>query len=158
MILDASERTFLPFSLTRLLTTCFGAGDGERVCILIDLPNPADIEDFKFLEDETLSIQNYGYETFYKGFKAGGLDAMNWAGGEIYAYKETGGSNLDMADECYDVQRRASYPRGGRGRERGRSRLGAVRIRRQHDRRPGCLHRPGRPGSPTARPGDRSIL
>jgi hypothetical protein len=103
MILDANERTFPPFSLTRLLTTCFGSGSGEKVCILIDLPNPADIEDFKFLEDETLSIQNYGYETFYKGFKAGGLDAMNWAGGEIYAYKETGGSNLDMEDECYGV-------------------------------------------------------
>lgn len=104
MILDANERTFPPFSLTRLLTTCFGAGNGEKVCILIDLPNPADMEDFKFLEDETLSIQNYGHEIFYKGFKAGGLEAMNWAGGEIYAYKETGGSNLDMEDECYDVE------------------------------------------------------
>jgi aminopeptidase len=104
MILDANERTFPPFSLTRLLTTTFGAGTGEKVCILIDLPNPADIEDFKFLEDETLSIQNYGYETFYKGFKAGGLEAMNWTGGEIYAYKETGGSNLDMEDGCYDVE------------------------------------------------------
>ena len=103
MILDANKRTFSPFSLTRLLTTCFGAGTGERVCILIDLPNPADIEDFGFLEDDTLSIQNYGYETFYQGFKAGGLEAMNWIGGELYAYNETGGSNLDMADACYDV-------------------------------------------------------
>lgn len=104
MILDASSRTFPPFSLTRLLTTCFGPGNGERVCILIDLPNPADIEDFKFLEDETLSIQNYGYEIFYKGFQAGGLEAMRWVGGAIYAYKETGGSNLDMEDICYDVE------------------------------------------------------
>ena len=103
MILDASERTFPPFSLSRLLTTCFGAGSGERVCILIDLPNPSDIEDFKFLEDETLSIQNYGYETFYKGFQSGGLEAMNWTGGEIYAYKESGGSNLDLEDACYDI-------------------------------------------------------
>jgi hypothetical protein len=103
MILDANERTFPPFSLTRLLTTCFGAGAGERVCILIDLPDPSDVEGFRFLEDETLSIQNYGYETFYKGFKDGGLDAMNWSGGELFAYKETGGSNLDIEDECYDV-------------------------------------------------------
>lgn len=102
MILDANERTFEPFSLTRLLTTCFGRGDGEKVCILIDLPNPADIEDFKFLNDETLSIQNYGHEVFYKGFKTGALEEMNWRGGEIFAYKETGGSNLDMDDECYD--------------------------------------------------------
>jgi hypothetical protein len=104
MILDANERSFPPFSLTRLLTTCFGAGNGERVCILIDLPNPADVEDFKFLEDETLSIQNYGHETFYKGFQEGGLEAMNWTGGEIYAYKESGGSNLDLEDACYDVE------------------------------------------------------
>jgi aminopeptidase len=104
MTFDANERTFPPFSLTRLLTTCFGYGNREKVCILIDLPNPADIEDFKFLEDETLSIQNYGHETFYKGLKTGGLEAMNWTGGDIYAYQETGGSNLDMEDECYDVE------------------------------------------------------
>ena len=77
MILDGNQRTYSPFSLTRLLTTCFGTGTGERVCILIDLPNPADIEDLKFLKDETLSIQNYGYETFFKGFKEGGLTSMN---------------------------------------------------------------------------------
>jgi hypothetical protein len=102
MILDASQRSFPPFSLERLLTTCFGKGSGEKVCILIDLPDPSDIKGFKFLEDETLSIQNYGYETFYKGFKEGVLDAMGWSGGEIYAYKETGGSNLDLEDECFD--------------------------------------------------------
>ncbi|MBC8189806.1 MAG: hypothetical protein H8E75_05175 [Puniceicoccaceae bacterium] len=102
MILDANERSFPPFSLTRLLTTCFGRGNGEKVCILIDLPNPANIEDYKFLEDETLSIQNYGHEVFFKGFKSGVLEEMNWTGGEIYAYKETGGSNLDMEDDCFD--------------------------------------------------------
>jgi len=104
MILDANERAFAPFSLTRLLTTCFGRGNGEKVCVLIDLPNPADMEDFKFLDDETLSIQNYGHEVFYKGFKSGALEEMNWTGGEIYAYKETGGSNLDMEDECFDPE------------------------------------------------------
>jgi hypothetical protein len=102
MILDPNQRTFEPFSLTRLLTTCFGRGNGEKVCILIDLPNPADIEDFKFLNDETLSIQNYGHEVFYKSFKSGALEEMNWTGGDFFAFKETGGSNLDMEDECYD--------------------------------------------------------
>lgn len=103
MILDPNKRTFLPFDLTRLMTTCFGQGNGEKVCILIDLPEPSDIRDFKFLKDETLSIQNYGYETFYKGFKNGGLESIGWTGGEIYAYRETGGSNLEMDDECYDI-------------------------------------------------------
>ena len=102
MNFDASLRTFDPFSLTRLLTKSFGTGTGERVCVLIDLPNPEDIKDYAFLNDETLSIQNYGYEVFYKGFQNGALDAMNWKGGEIFAYKETGGSNLDMEDVCFD--------------------------------------------------------
>jgi aminopeptidase len=100
--LNASERTFPPFSLTNLLTTCFGNGSGERVCVLIDLPTPSDIQEFQFLGDPTLSIQNYGYEVFYKGFKSGVLESMNWKGGEIFAYKETGGSNLDMEDVCYN--------------------------------------------------------
>ena len=104
MILDTNQRTFPSFSLTRLLTTCFGAGNGEKACILIDLPDPADIKDFKFLEDETLSIQNYGHEVFYKGFRNGALETMTWTGGEIYAYKETGGSNLDMEDACFDPE------------------------------------------------------
>ena len=104
MILEANQRSFTPFSLTRLLTTCFGTGNGEKVCVLIDLPNPGDIKDFKFLEDETLSIQNYGHEVFFKGFHKGALEVMNWTGGEIFAYKESGGSNLDMEDICFDPE------------------------------------------------------
>lgn len=99
--LDASRREFPPFSLQRLMETCFGRGNGERLCILIDLPDPREIKDFAFLKDQRLSIQNYGYEVFYKGFKNGGLEAMNYVGGDIFAYKETGGSNLDMEDDCY---------------------------------------------------------
>ena len=106
MIIDASKRSFDPFSLTRLLKTSFGGGNGERVCVLIDLPNPEDVKNFAFLKDESLSIQNYGYEVFYKGFQSGALDVMNWKGGELYAYKETGGSNLDMEDICFDPEGR----------------------------------------------------
>ena len=104
MELDGHKLTFPKFSLTRLLKTSFGKGNMERVCVLIDLPNPKDIQDFRFLDDETLSIQNYGYTTFYLGFKNGALDEMNWTGGEIYAYAETGGSNLDLSDECYSPE------------------------------------------------------
>lgn len=85
------------------METCFEQGQGERLCILIDLPDPAEIKDFAFLDNPRLSIQNYGYKVFYLGFQKGGLEEMNYAGGEIYAYRETGGSNLDMDDECYDV-------------------------------------------------------
>jgi len=99
---QAPDRSFGPFSLTRLMRTCFGQGHGEKLCILIDLPNPEDIKDFAFLQDPSLSIQNYGYEVFYKGFKNGALEELNFTAGDIYAYKETGGSNLDMEDDAYD--------------------------------------------------------
>jgi len=104
MEFDASKRNFPPFSLKRLMETCFGQGSGERLCVLIDLPDPSEVKDFGFLDNPRLSIQNYGHKVFYKGFQEGGLQEMNYTGGEFYAYKETGGSNLDMEDECYDVE------------------------------------------------------
>jgi len=103
MELDGHKIKFPTFSLTRLLRTSFGQGNGEKVCVLIDLPNPADVKDLDFLNDESLSIQNYGYKTFFLGFKDGALDEMNWTGGSLFAYKETGGSNLDLEDDCYNV-------------------------------------------------------
>lgn len=106
MELDAQKITFPPFSLDRLMQTSFGAGNGERLCILIDLPDPHELKDLAFLDNPTLSIQNYGYEVFYKGFQAGGLDRLNYTDGALYAYKETGGSNLDMEDLCCDLSGR----------------------------------------------------
>ncbi len=100
--LDASRRVFPPFSLTRLLRTTFGQGRGERLCILIDLPDPRDIEGFRFVGNERLSIQNYGYKIFYQGLRAGVLRDLGFTGGEIFAYRETGGSNVDLEDECFD--------------------------------------------------------
>lgn len=97
-----NDETFPPFSLTRLMRTCFGESGGERLCILIDLPNPQDIKDFAFLKDESLSIQNYGYEVFYKGFRDGALEELGYRGGDIFAYRESGGSNLDFDDDAYD--------------------------------------------------------
>jgi len=106
MQLNPAQIEFPPFSLQRLMETCFGRGSGERLCVLIDLPDPTEIKDFAFLENPRLSIQNYGYKVFYQGFQNGGLEQMNYTGGEIFAYPETGGSNLDMADECYAIDGR----------------------------------------------------
>lgn len=104
MELNPSNIEFPPFSLKRLMETCFEKGQGDRLCILIDLPDPSEIKDFAFLENPRLSIQNYGHKIFYLGFQEGGLEEMNYTGGEIYAYRETGGSNLDMDDICFDVK------------------------------------------------------
>ncbi len=96
-----SNRTFPPFSLTRLLKTTFEPQPGQRVCVLIDLANPRDIEGFKFLQDESLTIQRKAHDVFYLGLKNGVLAELGLTGGEIFAYEMTGGSNLDLSDEAF---------------------------------------------------------
>jgi hypothetical protein len=90
--------TFPSFSLSRLLKTVFDPRPGERVAILIDLDDPQDIKNFAFLNNPDLTIQKYAYEVFYKGLKKGVLSELNLSGGEMFAYKITGGSNLDLPD------------------------------------------------------------
>ncbi len=97
-----AARTFPPFSLERLLTTTFAPKAGQRLCILIDLENPADIKDFAFLKNPALTIQKHALESFQKPLNEGILAKMGLKGGEIFAYKLTGGSNLDLPDEAFD--------------------------------------------------------
>ena len=94
----APTKSFPPFSLTRLLSTVFEPRGGERVAILIDLENPADVTDFAFLKNPAYSIQKHAYEVFYQGFKNGALKELNFKGGDFFAYQITGGSNLDLPD------------------------------------------------------------
>ena len=98
--MHAPARSFPPFSLTRLLTTVFAPKGGERVAILIDLKDPADVIDFAFLKNPALTIQRHAYEVFYRGLNDGGLDAMDMTGGDFFAYEITGGSNLDLPDRA----------------------------------------------------------
>jgi hypothetical protein len=90
--------TFPPFSLSRLLRTVFSPKAGERVAILIDLDDPQEIVDFAFLNNPDLTVQKYAYEVFCQGLKKGVLTELGLTGGEIFAYKITGGSNLDLPD------------------------------------------------------------
>src|SRR5208282_3513881 len=89
-------RQFPPFSLTRLLRTVFAPKPGERVALLIDLPDPRDARDFGFLRDRSLTIQRLAHEVFYQGLKNGGLAELKLTGGDLFAYRATGGSNLDL--------------------------------------------------------------
>jgi aminopeptidase len=97
---QVSARIFPPFSLTRLLKTTFEPKAGQRICILIDLENPRDIVNFKFLENPDLSIQRNAVTYFYHGLKNEAMKELNLAGGEIFAYEVTGGSNLDLPDRA----------------------------------------------------------
>jgi leucyl aminopeptidase (aminopeptidase T) len=95
---------FQPFSLTRLLKTVFRPIEGQKICILIDLEHPEDMENFRFLKNPELNVQRYAYNVFYRGLHEGAMEELSVEGGEIFAYKTTGGSNLDMPDEAYDVK------------------------------------------------------
>lgn len=95
------EKKFPPFSLTRLLRTVFNPKPGERVCILIDLDDPRGVKDFAFLNNPELTIQRNAYEHFYKGLRDGVLAELQLTGGDFFAYAKTGGSNLDLPDECF---------------------------------------------------------
>ncbi len=99
----SDKQKFPPFNLTRLLTTVFAPKAGERVAILIDLPDPKDVKDFAFLKDEKLGIQRRAHDVFYEGLKNGGLAELELKGGDLFAYALTGGSNLDLPDSLYDT-------------------------------------------------------
>jgi hypothetical protein len=100
----ASQTKFPPFSLTRLLRTVFNPTAGERVCILIDLPDPARVKDFGFLEDPKFSIQRNAYHYFYRALREGVLAELGLTGGDFFAYQITGGSNLDLPDEAWTTE------------------------------------------------------
>ena len=91
---------FPPFSLTRLLRTVFDPQPGERVTVLIDLDNPEDVCDMRFLDDPSNTIQRFAHDEFYLGLRDGGLEALGLTGGALYAYAVTGGSNLDLPDRA----------------------------------------------------------
>ena len=96
-----AQREFPPFSLSRLLRTVFTPKAGERVCILIDLPDPREMNGFKFLENPTFTIQRHAHEVFYEGLRKSVLQELGLKGGEMFAYKATGGSNLDLPETAH---------------------------------------------------------
>jgi hypothetical protein len=79
----------------------FNPVSSERVCILIDLPDPALVKDWAFLDDPRFSIQANAYKHFYLGLRDGVLAELGLTGGDFFAYKVTGGSNLDLPDEAW---------------------------------------------------------
>ncbi|MEM7145414.1 MAG: hypothetical protein AAF591_09775 [Verrucomicrobiota bacterium] len=102
--LDPDQRQFPPFSLTRLLSSVFEPTQGCKVCILIDFDDPpAHINDFAFLNEDGFEVQKKAHQEFYLGLKEGALAKLGMTGGELYAYRCTHGSNLDLEDEAWDT-------------------------------------------------------
>lgn len=99
----ADTREFPEFSLSRLLSTVFDPTFGRKVCVLIDLPDLAEAKDYAFLKNPAREVQQNAHKYFYEGLKNGVMEELAMTGGEMFAYVETGGSNLDMPDECVDM-------------------------------------------------------
>ena len=91
---------FPPFCLSRLLRNTFRPKPGERICILIDLPDLGLAKDWGFLNGDQYSIQRHAHDTFYKGLHDGVMSELGLGSGEFFAYQETGGSNLDLPDRA----------------------------------------------------------
>lgn len=87
---------FPPFSLERLFKTVFDPKKGERVCILIDLPDPFAIKNFEFLNHPQFASQKKAYEIFYQGIRKELMAKLGLQACDIYAYEMTGGSNLEL--------------------------------------------------------------
>lgn len=98
---DVNVSRFPSFNLSRLLETVFAPSGGEKVAVLIDLENPETIKDLAFLEDPQNSIQRHAVHDILHGLETKTLDDLNMTGGDLFAYKITGGSNLDLPDEAY---------------------------------------------------------
>jgi hypothetical protein len=105
IMLHPEKREFLPFDVVRLLSTVFEPTQGCRVCILTDFEDPQKwMKDFAFLETEVESfgVQKNAVKHFYQPFIDGVMDELGMSGGEMFAYYNTKGSNLDMKDDVFD--------------------------------------------------------
>jgi aminopeptidase len=104
ILLNPDQRIFPSFDLKRLLHTVFKPTEGCRVCALVDFDEPQSlIKDFAFVGNETFDVQNNAHQFFYKGLQNGVMEELGMSGGEMFAYKCSKGSNLDLEDEVYDV-------------------------------------------------------
>lgn len=97
---------FPAFSLSRLLETVFAPKPGEVITLIIDLPDPKKAINFDFTNERRDTPQNYAYDVFYRGLHDGVLAELGLKGGALFAYQETGGSNLDLPERAYSTDGR----------------------------------------------------
>ncbi len=101
-----NQPAFPPFDLARLLKTVFSPDKNETIGVLIDLPDPARAAGQSFLQDSSLTIQKIAWEKFYVPLRDGLAASLGLTCGGFYAYRITGGSNLDLPDEAWDASGR----------------------------------------------------
>ncbi|KAB2642092.1 MAG: hypothetical protein DVB26_03765 [Verrucomicrobia bacterium] len=103
ILLHPENRRFPAFDLARLLDQVFAPTQGCRVCVLIDFAEPeALIKDFAFLQHDGFPVQKHAHQYFYSGLQAGVMQSLGMHGGDLFAYRVSGGSNLDLDDAVWD--------------------------------------------------------
>jgi leucyl aminopeptidase (aminopeptidase T) len=104
ILLHPEKRKFPDFDLIRLLHTVFEPTQGCKTCILIDFDEPQDlIKDFNFLTKDGFQVQKNAHKHFYEALHEHAMEKLGMTGGEMFAYRCTKGSNLDLADEVWDT-------------------------------------------------------
>ena len=95
---------FDPFSLERLLQTCFDLpSDPVKCCVLIDLDDPTLVIGKKFLDLEGLDVQKRAVTHFYEPLGGDIGKKLNISSCDLFSFKTTGGSNLDPENKLFDV-------------------------------------------------------
>ncbi|MGH7162569.1 MAG: hypothetical protein ACREID_03720 [Planctomycetota bacterium] len=87
--------TFPPFSLARLMRTVFDLKPGESFGVFTDLEDEKEVVDLRFLGARGPSPRKHAYRTLYRGLRDL-REELAIADVAFYAYRETGGSNLDL--------------------------------------------------------------
>ncbi|MES2995681.1 MAG: hypothetical protein V4733_02615 [Verrucomicrobiota bacterium] len=104
ILLHPENRRFPEFSLRHLLSSVFAPTKGCRICILIDFDDPPEfIKDLAFLRTDGFPIQKRAHGYFHEPLRGGVMAALGMHGGEMFAYRCTHGSNLDLDDDAWDV-------------------------------------------------------
>ncbi|WP_411827447.1 hypothetical protein [Luteolibacter sp. AS25] len=104
ILLNPENREFPEFDIVRLLHTVFEPTQGCRVCVLIDFDEPQDlIKDFTFNGKEGFQVQKNAHKHFYEPLQEYAMEKLGMNGGEMFAYRCTNGSNLDLDDEVWDT-------------------------------------------------------
>lgn len=105
ILLNPEKREFPDFDLVRLLHTVFEPTNGCKVCILIDFDQPESlIKNFNFLEKPGFQVQKNAHKHFFKALHDHVMAKLGMSGGEMFAYRCTNGSNLDLDDEVWDTE------------------------------------------------------
>ncbi|MGD7651778.1 MAG: hypothetical protein ACQCXQ_01095 [Verrucomicrobiales bacterium] len=104
ILLNPENRVFPKFDLVKLLDTVFKPTAGCNVCVLVDFDEPEElIKDLAFLRRDGFPIQKNAYQHFYQALHSDALEELGMTGGDLFAFKCTHGSNLDLEDEVWNT-------------------------------------------------------